>query len=87
MLFRGHWQTRYGFLWFWKHFFKAVLILCIYLDDGAFTVGKNVSEQILTCSLYPIIGENEEDPWYMGEGKYIPTRHFVSIIKYLETDR
>ena len=70
-----------------ENIFKAVLIPCIYHDDGAFTVCKNVSEQILTCSLYSIIGENEEDPWYMGEGKYIPTRHFVSIIQYLETDR
>ena len=87
ILSRGHWQTRYCFPWFWKQFFKAVLIPCIYHDDGAFTVCKNVSEQILTCSLYPIIGENEEDPWYMGEGKYIPTCHFVSIIQYLETDR
>ena len=43
-------------------FFKAVLIPRIYHDDGAFTVCKNVSRQILTCSLYLIIGENEEDP-------------------------
>ena len=83
----GHWQTWYGLLWFFKTVFKAVLISYIYHDDGAFTVCKNVSEQILTYSLYPIIGENEEDPWYMGEGKYIPTHHFVSIIQYLETDR